>query len=296
VHALLLLDFLHQLEKREMKSTIKSLGLLAVALTVTFLGTSALAAQVQPPSPSSAWLLDEGSGPATADAFGAFNGTLTGVISWSSDTPFAYIGNNSVDFGGFDLDYINVGAAIPTGGSALPDFTISGWTKASTAVDWGLMGSWNTGGAGGSQGEKGDFMLRQIGAGNLQLIIAENFVGGGIKLFEPSLSVPDGQWSHVAMTATNDFSSVSIYVDGVGETGAPHFIGFGYDPLADTRLGGTGYVMDGLGDEFALWDSALSADNIEWLRTNSLSAIPEPTAIILLSLGMLGLVSYRRRK
>jgi hypothetical protein len=47
-------------------------------------------------------------------------------------------------------------------------------------------------------------------------------------------------------------------------------------------------------DEVAVWKSALTADNVEWLYANSMTQIPEPSGLVLICVGALALLIGRR--
>jgi hypothetical protein len=55
-------------------------------------------------------------------------------------------------------------------------------------------------------------------------------------------------------------------------------------------------------DEYAMWNTALSADNVGWLATHSLAdpmappSVPEPSSLVLTFVGIISLVAYAWRK
>ena len=94
---------------------------------------SVLAEAIAPTMPGYSWLFDEGTGTTTTANTGGHDGTLMYGATWSTDTPFAYTGNHSIDLTqGTDATYSAVvkaaGHTIGTAG------TISMWANTNTAI------------------------------------------------------------------------------------------------------------------------------------------------------------------
>ena len=83
--------------------TTGAVGLSVVVVLAVLVG-AAVAAPVMPPSPTSGWLLDEGSGSTTHQWDGSKTGTLYQNAGFSTDTPFAYTGNHSLSLSGVGGD------------------------------------------------------------------------------------------------------------------------------------------------------------------------------------------------
>jgi hypothetical protein len=268
-----------------------------------------LAAPVAPALPAHSWLLDDDAASTTATAqFGGQDGTLNNGPTWSTDTPFSYTGNYSVSFDGSD-DEIALGSnVVPHGASAWTDFSVSAWVSA--WVKYTDVGSVYTIlsdfiNSSGNSGTKGNFFLESYNAGGAYK--NEVFIWDGDNASPryygvSSGTIPIGAWTHVAMVSKNNGSEIYLYLDDIKEgTAAAGPITFGLGATGDTKIGkmaDTWYPLGGLVDEVAIWDHALTDDNVEWLYQNSLSQIPipEPTSVVLFSMGLLSLAMFRRRK
>jgi hypothetical protein len=112
----------------------------------------------------------------------------------------------------------------------------------------------------------------------------------------------DGQWHMVTATDNSSTGVQDVYVDGVlvatatnGGNG-PKVDGFniGYTPT----FGGRDF--DGLISDVGIWDYTLSSTQVTGLFTSpsstSPSTTPEPSSLVLLGSGMLGLAGAARRR
>jgi hypothetical protein len=103
-------------------------------------------------------------------------------------------------------------------------------------------------------------------------------------------TIEPGTWHNVAVTSSGDFAT--LYLDGV-------VVGTGTVPI-DTAAGSTFYMgripgelgdirqLDGFVDEVRVYDSVLSASEIQLL-----AGVPEPTTALLVMTGVLGLAARR---
>ncbi len=111
------------------------------------------------------------------------------------------------------------------------------------------------------------------------------------------------EWYHLTLvrddTAEEGAAKVKLYLNGVLEIESPNAwqggvgngLTVGHRPdLSENVRGGLG--LHGLFDEVAVWDRALSAAEV---RANFVSAVPEPSAWMLLALAFLSLAGRRRR-
>jgi hypothetical protein len=121
------------------------------------------------------------------------------------------------------------------------------------------------------------------------------------KLNSDTTLIPN-EWNHIVgvIDYANDTLRVAIN-GGAFKTGSANFGSDTFTPGTGTtqpdfisgRSQGSRFI--GLIDEVAIWRSALTQDNVEWLYNNSIS-VPEPTSLVLLGVGMIPLFSWIRRR
>jgi hypothetical protein len=118
-------------------------------------------------------------------------------------------------------------------------------------------------------------------------------------------SQPGGQWSNIVVTWGPDGlggTTLTVYSNGTFLGDAPGAVvpDFYADALMIGAKVGGDNAFAGMFDEVAIWDTPLTADNVEWIYQNSLSElgvpIPEPTSGMLLAMGLLGMAAFRRRR
>lgn len=117
--------------------------------------------------------------------------------------------------------------------------------------------------------------------------------GGGTVNIGPSATgsvVNVGGWHHLAMVSDGAF--MSFYIDGALQ-GSAAYTGTGaLDAIQLAGAYGAGRKQNVQIDDLAIWNEALTADQIAGISS---SAIPEPTSVALLGLSGLGLLLRRRR-
>jgi hypothetical protein len=209
---------------------------------------------------------------------GSPNGPTVGVASAN-----AGLYGTAVDFASADLDGVNIGNYA---GALTSNFTVAAWVKpVSLASGRNMIVS----GSNRNPGWSGWYM-GVTGAGQLQ------FGEWGVDDWQTSWpAVPTGQWTHVAATVDSS-SHLKLYVNGVEDTQfqfsaaaavstGPFTIGQQYSD------GASGSMFNGSIDEVRIYSTALAGSEIA-----ALAGVPEPSTLVLASLGMAGLLAYAWRK
>jgi hypothetical protein len=251
--------------------------------------------------PVAGYKFDEGSGGTTADAFGSITGTLAGPAAFSSTVPIPYAGNFALDLTAGGNDFVDLGnqANLFFPGA----FSLSLWARPSEVVTnpFGhyLVADYS------SSADMSSFALRLNGTA-----AGANAGRAGFFWENPPASTPGfitsvtdidssiNNWYHI-VTVYDGAGTSRIYINGVLENSLS-FVQARTDIGGNTAIGRAGsfdapnFNFNGLVDDVAFFDYALTDDNALWLSTNSLNAIPEPASSGLLLAG-LGLAARRRR-
>jgi len=229
---------------------------------------AAMAAPVAPAVPTSGWLLDEGAGLALYEYMGTRTGQLggpSGPPTFSTDTPFAYPGN-------YSLQSVGTGTNTPSNWAEL---------QGHTSATKGTVAFWVKDEDGGNpryvlDGSDGSRTLMYRAGSNLGTYINQTGIGNlnGNLIPGPGAGSP---WTHVAITWDSSLATdrQKIYKDGV--LFDTRNAGIGARNPASVYLGSRFTKNEGWGgklDEYALWNSPLSPENIEWLASNSIGSIP----------------------
>ncbi len=283
---------------------LRSVAIVATLFLVGHVDSVVFAISVEPSSPLHSWLFDDGAGTTATAYTGGQDGTLVNGPSWVSDTPFVYGANNAINYIGANdppgpLQYTAIDSIVPHGGSAWTDFSVSAWFKPATdSGHRGIIADFTPGG--GTSGTTGNYLIR---------IRPDNTVdagvwatdGASVRYQNTATTVNIGQWNHVTMVSSGNGTSVTIYLNGVATVAATINAGFAATSLVQNSY--IGNLADfgafaGIIDEVAIWNTALSSDNVEWLEANSLSQIPipEPSSFIIGGLAAIGLVCMFRRR
>ena len=136
--------------------------------------------------------------------------------------------------------------------------------------------------------------------GRLNLTVSQDGTFGGAGELLSGTTVPTGQWTHVAATFKPD-EYMRVYINGqpVGELteladGVPSGIQSTSQAVRIGYLGGDFNFFDGLLDEIALYNTALSDAQIA--AHYQAAFVPEPGTFALLGLGGAGLLAFGRRR
>lgn len=256
-------------------------------------------AQAAPAQPKWQWLFDEADSNATTmldtgSAGASANGTLQGAVHdvrSASLTPFSYSGNKSFVPGSARY------ASIPLSASLGTQSTVSLWVRLDTAFpevgnSW-VLNATSSGAPltavvyydrlGKSRASRDEVWWNGAYKGE------DNITHGGA-----ITALPDGVWRHLVLV--RDGENVDIWEGDLGSSltkvwtlvlpaalsGATTF-----DTLyVGAHSSGLANVFPGQIDELAIWDTALSSADLEWLHSNSLNSIPEPAGMALLTLAM----------
>jgi Concanavalin A-like lectin/glucanases superfamily len=221
------------------------LGFLALA-GILLLGLAAPAAIAAPKSPVAAYSFDEGSGTTAGDSTGNHDGTIEGGASWvegkyGSALQFDGANDRIVIPDSSELDFSET-------------FTLEAWVRPDTLKDGSVITK--------AQGTG----LKDISGYWLNAArVAEKPSGvtaelGTIKSVEGPSALPTGEWSHLALVSYE--GEMFLFVDGeLVDTGEGLSVPAGSGPLKiGQSLSGW---FDGLIDEVALYDRALSEEQIQ---------------------------------
>jgi hypothetical protein len=279
-------------------------------------GQVAFGAPVSPGLPTYSWLFDSTSGTTATASTGGVNGTLENGAAFNTDTPFAYTGNRSVSLDGVNDD---VNLTANTGFKFTnTSFTVNFWIKTpSMGASPRRMMLFAKGDAASTYGNDGNSWAYGIelpaSAGSP---LAAYVLRSSTNYFERDTTatniVATGTWHQIAVVfKTSASPDITIYVDGVSQANTLFtnvFIPANYlgAPNVPLRLGGRSFgsgveaapnsntSASGLFDELAIYNRALSSDEVLWLDQNSaFLLVPEPASLGLLLVG--GLLLARRR-
>ena len=131
----------------------------------------------------------------------------------------------------------------------------------------------------------------------------KSYVGQGVAPVFTTLE--QGQWNHVlhSMSTSGSNTIMEVYINGANTTSrsiatsSVNFPGLNFG----MHRGETGRVLDGMMDEVAVWDRALTGIEATevynlGLAGQAIIGIPEPSSILMISMAAVGLLLARRRR
>lgn len=236
-------------------------------------------------NPTFTWLCDDGGGTVLSEIYNGQHGTLVSgggaAIVWSPDVPFPYPGNKSLKLDGIDDHVVLSTQSLASGKTSC---TVSAWFWRYSDVYLKEFTIWG-------ERDECSFPVYSIGveqrAGYLPSFRFKDFersfaapcgTGTMHEAISPLIPSP-GAWHHMA-AVKDPAAGMTLFVDGAPVAGNAYVDAYvGYH--AATTLGGTGTVgYDGFWhgqlDEVALFDYALTPDEIAWLASHSLRELPPP--------------------
>jgi len=256
-------------------------------------GTSLAGASSLVPAPLGLYYkLDESAGTAAEDSSGNGNtGALTTGLNFTGDSVPGVLGRG-LDFDGTN-DYINVPntAGLPGAGD---DFTVTTWVNVSEWDTNALVASYNL------NGVKWNIGMHNEGPGVLN---AATDFGSNQAYAIDSSSLPDDEFVHVAVLYTAAGGVADMFVNGQPIAEMSNRIWTLNDQGDDFGIGRrfhsvySAYYLNGALDDFAIFSRMLTPHQIYNVMTYGAEfySIPEPTTLLLLSLGGLTLLARRRK-
>lgn len=254
------------LEDRYIKSKLSFLVLSIVVVIICIVAPEVHAA-IQD-GLISYWSLDEGSGTTAEDMVGGNDGDVRGGAAWVTGkfgSALSFDGADSKVPGSTVTDYVDCGS----NSSLKPaHVTVAAWVKQSAISYYGQIAgfAWDTG-----DQESGYSIISDYYIGGTQGYIG--WVSGGAAVdgnyTYKSTNFTLGQWTHVAMTYNG--SEAIVYVNGVGgtsytgESGDINYVYGSTFKMGLYQAGSWWLPFAGLIDDAAVWDRALTSQEIDFL-------------------------------
>ena len=204
------------------------------------------------------WKFDETSGSTAVDSHGSNDGTIGGATidqTGKINKAYSFDGTN---------DYVNIGTIDHSGNVE----TVSFWFKTSNSDLATPLTDANN---------RRILYFNNDESGRIQFLYQKSTGGGGSAdgtrvggYYDMGSSLYDDDWHHLVYTVDGENGDINMWIDGDPVTVT--MLSEGYH---DSISGGTRYIggdvnnnrryFDGLIDEFAIWDRALSSDEVSAL-------------------------------
>lgn len=222
----------------------------------------------------------------TNDTSGNANhGALTNGATLSSDVPTVLAGGQSLNLGGGNQHVL-----VPHNSSLdiTSAMTISAWVKPVGNVGFDGVLAKNPSSNGSANNHAGNYELR-IENGNRRphFLYQRGAMNDTAFALAPTAVVPEGVWSHLAVTAQAG-GMVDFYLNGTFVEGLPVQPTFGAPNTNPLYIGSRAdfvTTFNGFIDDVAVFDQVLSAAQIRQLANGVI--VPEPSALLLTIMGVL---------
>ena len=226
------------------------------------------------------------------------NGTVGASVTFDTDVPAALAGGQSIR--GTAVNGSAGVVTVPNSASleTLKDtMTVSFWVK----VDWTANSNWVRLMTRGDEAENASnsWLINRFN-NNDDLLIRTDTQGGGGTFNQNrgggAGTLQNNQWHHMAYVLDN--GNFEEFVDGTSTAAGAYPHGTGFDNSSELLILGRGNGnLNGFMDEVAIWNTPLQDVQIERLAQGvpaNLATIPEPSSLLLLVGGMIGLWRVRR--
>ncbi len=228
------------------------------------------------------------------DSAGVVNGTIEGGAAFTND---AAAGSRAIQLDGTD-DLVNFPAPMDFGSQ----FSLATWVKPQP----GALGIQNllanAEGGWATNGFKLYYNTWSDPATADNVLILETGNGAGWGDAYRAGTVTEGAWNHVVATVDTVAAEVHIYVDGSETPGTGGLVtdmntnlDWEIGRMVDRNDVAGSWNLAGIIDDVQVYSGVLTANQARFLFNNPGAVIPEPSAIVILLSGALGLLLRRRR-